>query len=270
MRDTGDIGNVERNQRAILHLSAGVFWEESGRAKRAPDARRLIPPLFDFFGQFCGKNGGWDGKASVRRLKWPTAAEARASFFAHSGHPNRVIFGNFRISRTLGRIPGRRAKPIFATKSNDSANLDPPRCGIRFSQAATRFVMRRGAHASFTRRIYGRPDDRAMGGVGVRRAVTAFTIIEEIAAPPPENPAPRAALRSKHCLGNEAAALPRILADLLTQFELTQATPNVANRTACGHFEKRSEFAHRNGTAKRADNSAGLPTDHTEGGALVR
>ena len=48
-------------------------------------------------------------------------------------------------------------------------------------------------------------------GWGDRGAVTAFTILEESAAPPPDIPAPRAALRSELCIGNEAAApLPNV------------------------------------------------------------
>ena len=100
---------------------------------------------------------------------------------------------------------------LFTTESPDAENLSPPRFGIRVAQGAARFAMRRGAHASPARRLYGPPDDRAMGGLGVRRAVTAFTIIEESVAHPPDIPAPRAALRSEPCIGNEAAApLPNV------------------------------------------------------------
>ena len=37
MRSTGNVGNVERNQCVLLHLAAGILWNESGRPKRAPD-----------------------------------------------------------------------------------------------------------------------------------------------------------------------------------------------------------------------------------------
>ena len=36
MRSTGNVENVERNQCVSLHLVAGIFWNESGRSKRAP------------------------------------------------------------------------------------------------------------------------------------------------------------------------------------------------------------------------------------------
>ena len=44
------------------------------------------------------------------------------------------------------------------------------------------------------------------GDWGVRRALTAFTILEQSSAKPPDIPRPRAALRSKLCIGNEAPA----------------------------------------------------------------
>ena len=172
------------------------------------DDRRLPPPLFYFLGKFRGRSGG-EGP-SFRRLKWPIAADGRASFSAHSGRANREICGQFRIFRTFGRISGRRANPILL-RNRPIRQISTPRFGIRVAQGAARIVMRRGAHASLTRRIYGPPDDRAMGGLGVRRAVTAFTIPEECAAPPPDIQAPRAALRIKLCIGNEAIAhLPNV------------------------------------------------------------
>ena len=48
-------------------------------------------------------------------------------------------------------------------------------------------------------------------GWGFRRAVAAFTILEEIAAPPPDIPAPLVELRSKLRIGNDATApLPNV------------------------------------------------------------
>ena len=42
MRRTGNAENVERNQCAMLHLAAGLFWNESGRKKPVPDRGRVF------------------------------------------------------------------------------------------------------------------------------------------------------------------------------------------------------------------------------------
>ena len=42
MRSTGNTENVERNQCVLLHLAAGLFWNESGRKKQVPDRGRVF------------------------------------------------------------------------------------------------------------------------------------------------------------------------------------------------------------------------------------
>ena len=42
MRSTGNIENVERNQCVLLHLAAGILWNESGRPRRVPDRGRVF------------------------------------------------------------------------------------------------------------------------------------------------------------------------------------------------------------------------------------
>lgn len=42
MRGTGNVGNVERIQCVLLHLAAGILWNESGRPKRVPDRGRVF------------------------------------------------------------------------------------------------------------------------------------------------------------------------------------------------------------------------------------
>ena len=40
MRSTGNVENVERDQCVLLHMAAGILWNESGRPKRVPDRGR--------------------------------------------------------------------------------------------------------------------------------------------------------------------------------------------------------------------------------------
>ena len=42
MRSTGNIDNVERNQCVLLHLAAGLLWNETGRKKQVPDRGRVF------------------------------------------------------------------------------------------------------------------------------------------------------------------------------------------------------------------------------------
>ena len=42
MRSTGNVGNAERKQCALLHLASGIFRNASGRSKRAPCRGRFL------------------------------------------------------------------------------------------------------------------------------------------------------------------------------------------------------------------------------------
>ena len=42
MRSTGNTENVERNQCVLLHLAAGLLWNETGRKKQVPDRGRVF------------------------------------------------------------------------------------------------------------------------------------------------------------------------------------------------------------------------------------
>ena len=165
-----------------------------------------------------------------RSLKWPFADVWWPPPALYSGLRDQENRANSRTPRPPPPPPSGSSAPLEKLFADDIARFGEPGTSpllptppptttttathaIRYTRrpGATRFVIRRGAHASIDRRIYGPPDDRAMGGLGVRMEVTAFTIIEESAAPPPDIPAPRAALRSKPCIWYEATSpLPNV------------------------------------------------------------
>ena len=172
---------------------------------RSPGARRLIPPLLTFWGNFEGKMEG-GGRLVFRRLKWPIADDARTSFPPIPDTPVKK-FAEISVNSALSvGLQGAARTPLY----DEIARFDksaPPK--LRYTGRPWGRPLRYeamgacDAHQADLRASRRQGD----GGWGFRRAVTAFTITEESAPPPPDIPAPRAALRSKLCIGNEATAL---------------------------------------------------------------
>ena len=134
--------------------------------------------------------------------------ERHFRLFRTSQSENLRKFSDFPLFPSDFRAP---RETLFSTKSHDSANLDPPRRGLLVAQWGRPRRYHPREIASPDRRISGPPDDRALVVLGVRRGANAFTILEESAARPPHIPAPRAAMRSKLCVRNDASApLPNV------------------------------------------------------------